>query len=84
MRGEALPDLGPAHDERGATALANLRPGRHRAARTRYGTTMVVATAVLFAMFGSGGDAAETNTVLVMVPLDVGLMTIVTVTELPL
>jgi hypothetical protein len=49
----------------------------------RYGLTVVVAVAVLFAVFGSVGDAAETVTVFVMVPFWVGLTTMVAVSVAP-
>ena len=45
---------------------------------------MVVALAVLFAVFGSGGDADETETVFVICPFLVGLTLIMIVTIPPL
>ena len=45
---------------------------------------MVVAVAVLLAVFGSGGDAALTLAVFVIVPFLVGLTVIVTVRVAPL
>src|SRR5437867_2908937 len=79
---------------RAARPRPGLRPRRLRE-RTRgrpngpssqraYGSTAVCAVAVLFAVFGSGGEVALTVAVLVIVPLLVGLTTIVLVTVAPL
>ena len=46
-----------------------------RAARTRYGWTVVLAVAVLFAVFGSVGEVKVAVAVLVIVPLLVGFTT---------
>ena len=49
-----------------------------------YGVTVVVAVAVLFAVFGSVGDVRVTEAVFVIVPLLVGFTTRVIVTDAPL
>src|SRR5438105_6125048 len=59
------------------------REGLSRAA-VCYGWTVVVAVAVLFAVFGSVGEVRVAVAVLVIVPLVVGLTTRVMVTDAPL
>ena len=49
-----------------------------------YGVTVVVAVALLFAVFGSVGDVRVTEAVFVIVPLLVGFTTRVIVTDAPL
>src|SRR5436309_15616892 len=70
----------PCHLAKGAAA----REEGSRAARTCYGWTVVLAVAVLFAVFGSVGEVKVAVAVFVIVPLLVGFSTRVTVTDAPL
>ena len=70
----------PCHLAKGAAA----REEGSRAARTCYGWTVVLAVAVLFAVFGSVGEVKVAVAVLVIVPLLVGSTTRVIVTDAPL
>src|SRR2546422_6978256 len=68
-------------DDRGK---AGSGAGDSRAARPRYGWTVVFAVAVLFVVFGSVGEVRVTEAVFVIVPLVVGFTTRVIVTDAPL
>jgi hypothetical protein len=67
--------------------VENARAARERSPAplaSPYGWTVVVAVAVLFAVFGSVGDVKVTEAVFVIVPLLVGFTKRVIVTEAPL